>query len=98
MNRSPRGLRAKDYADKDDKMKCPHCHKEVFGRGHDVSDFYQEPKELTPEERIEALQAKNKALKYICKYTYLLLTENIGQHTHAIAMLERALKDQPDQT
>jgi len=29
-------------------MKCPHCNKEVFGRGHNVEGLYEEPKELTP--------------------------------------------------
>lgn len=35
-------------------MKCPHCSKEVFGKSHDVSDLYKEPKELTREEQLEA--------------------------------------------
>lgn len=25
-------------------MKCPHCNKEVFGRGHNVANLYEEPK------------------------------------------------------
>jgi len=32
-------------------MKCPYCGKEIFCVSHDVSDFYQEPKELTIEEQ-----------------------------------------------
>jgi len=34
-------------------MKCPHCNKEVFGRGHNVEQFYEEPKELTPKEQLQ---------------------------------------------
>lgn len=45
-------------------MKCPHCDKEIFGRGHNVEGLYEEPKELTPLEKsrveIEQLKENNK--------------------------------------
>lgn len=34
-------------------MKCPHCNKEVFSRGHDVNDLYEESKELTTDEKLK---------------------------------------------
>ena len=34
-------------------MECPHCKKEVFGKGHDVEDFYKEAPELTEEEKLK---------------------------------------------
>jgi len=44
-------------------MKCPHCGKEVFGKGHNVEQFYDEPEVLTPEEEIQRLQAEVEAGK-----------------------------------
>ena len=44
-------------------MECPHCKKEVFGKSHDVSKYYEEPKPLTKDEIIEQLQAKNDEYK-----------------------------------
>ena len=39
------------------KMECPHCKKEVFGKGHNVEQFYEEPPDVTPLE-IAIRQAK----------------------------------------
>lgn len=44
-------------------MKCPHCDKEVFGKGHNVAALYEEPKVLTLEEQIAKLQAEVERLK-----------------------------------
>ncbi len=39
----------------------------------------------------EANQAKIKALTEACNYTKTLFTENVGQSTHALALIEAAL-------
>jgi len=57
-------------------MKCPHCSKEVFGRGHDVSDLYEEPKELTREEQ---LQTENERLRQTIKKAHWANNKSIQQ-------------------
>lgn len=43
---------------------------------------------------INELEVENKRLREALEYTYVLLTEGIGQNTHAVAIMEQALKEQ----
>ena len=70
--RNPQGLPLAG-ADKDEReeMKCPHCKKEVFGKSHNIEQFYKDEgeemsKKLWYEElrdEVEELRAENADLK-----------------------------------
>lgn len=44
------------------KAEIEQSNKEVFGRGHDVSDLYEEPKEPTLEDKLQAERDELKGL------------------------------------